>query len=49
MLAKAAAAHEIVDVSHIQYAIIGGNFIPENNVAEMSLHEVLKNHLNEQG
>lgn len=39
VLAKAAAAREIADASRIEYGIIGGNFIMENDVTDMSLQE----------
>lgn len=39
VLAKAEAAREIADASRIEYAVIGGNFIMENDVTEMSLQE----------
>ena len=39
VLAKAAAARDIADASRIEYAIIGGNFIMENDITEMSIEE----------
>lgn len=39
VLAKAAAAREIADASNIEYGMIGGNFIMENDVTEMSLQK----------
>ena len=39
VLAKAAAAREIADASRIEYGVIGGNFIMENDVTEMGLRE----------
>lgn len=39
VLAKAAAARDIADASNIEYGIIGGNFIMQNDVSEMSLKQ----------
>lgn len=39
VLAKAAAARDIANASNIEYGIIGGNFIMEKDVTEMSLAE----------
>lgn len=39
VLAKAAAAREIADASRIEYGMIGGNFIMENDATDMSLQE----------
>ncbi len=45
VLAKAAAAREIADASRVEYAVIGGNFIMENDVTGMSLQEAQKKSL----
>ena len=42
VLAKAAAARDIAEASNIEYGIIGGNFIMQNDVSKMSLKQAQK-------